>query len=75
MDNKPKKLSDGDIASKRAVSRRVLLGRLGLAAGAVAAGTVVGVSPAPARDRDTRSSPRPCDRDPGGQVDRVCWDP
>ncbi len=65
-------LSDADISSRRSVSRRSVLGTLGLGAG-VAVAAALGMATS-AEARDLPSRPRACDRDPGGQVDYWCYD-
>lgn len=55
----PLTLSDADIGSERVVSRRSLLGVLGIGAG-VAAGAMLGTtSSAPAADSDAAKKPAP----------------
>jgi hypothetical protein len=73
--DKPLSLSDADISSERVLSRRSVLGTLGIGAG-IAAAAVLGVtsSSVHAADNDSPSRPRICDRDPGSQVDRTCYD-
>jgi hypothetical protein len=52
MDEKPHSLSDADIASRRAVTRRTLLSTLGLGAGLAA------VAAAGARAQNTETKPK-----------------
>jgi hypothetical protein len=69
--DKPKTLSDSDISSHRKVSRRSLLGTLGLGAGIATAAVVGAVSSAQART-DTRRCYRDNDVTPDGRpYDRV----
>lgn len=62
-------LSDGDISSRRSMSRRSLLGTIGLGAGAAAAAVFGATSPAAARSDSTR-----CwrDRDRGDRATVYC---
>jgi hypothetical protein len=46
----PVSLSDADITSKRTVTRRTLLGALGIGTGLAAAATVAGLTPTSAAD-------------------------
>jgi hypothetical protein len=74
----PTTLSDADISSQRKLSRRSLLATLGIGAGVAAAAAFGSTTSVEARDRDTPSRPRFCDRDvtPDGRAyDRTrCWD-
>jgi hypothetical protein len=63
MDRKTRTLSDADITSTRAVSRRILLQALGLGAG-LAAATLTGTSATHAQ-----STPKPTRRDPCRDTD------
>ena len=63
MDGKPRTLSDADISSTRAVSRRTLLAALGLGAGLVAA-AATGAVPTEAQQQPPAPEPKPKRRDP-----------
>jgi hypothetical protein len=63
MDRKPRTLSDADISSTRAVSRRTLLGALGLGAG-LAAAAVAGTT-----THAQTTAPKPTRRDPCRDAD------
>ena len=60
MDGKPRTLSDADIASQRAVTRRTLLSTLGLGAGLAA----VAAAGAHAQSTEPQPKPPPERRDP-----------
>jgi len=66
---KPLTLSDADISSQRSVSRRSLLGTLGIGAGVAAAAALGAATPAQARS-DRRQCYR--DRDPHDRVTVYC---
>lgn len=61
MDRKTRTLSDADIASQRAVSRRTLLSALGLGAGLVAAAAAGAVT---TEAQQAPPQPKPERRDP-----------
>ena len=67
--DKPLTLSDTDISSQRSVSRRSLLGTLGIGAGVAAAAAFGAVTPAQARS-DNRRCYR--DRDRGDRSTVYC---
>jgi hypothetical protein len=69
MDSKPRTLSDADITSARAVTRRTLLAALGIGAGAAAA-AVAGAAHAQSTPAPTPPpAPKPTRRDPCRDAD------
>jgi hypothetical protein len=62
-------LSDADIASERAVTRRSLLTALGLGAGA-AAGVVFSPNSAPAADAKSKKKKKPEPKKPNEETDK-----
>jgi hypothetical protein len=69
MDRKPRTLSDADISSARAVTRRTLLNALGLGAG-IAAAAAAGATHAQTNPKPTRRDPcRDADHGPPSDTD------
>jgi hypothetical protein len=56
--SKPVTLTDSDIVSTPSVSRRSLLGTLGLGAGAALAASVVAMTPSEAADKAKKAPPK-----------------